>query len=685
MAKADIDLTVGLDIPDSEVTTLTKKLNSITNGFKKDLKDVFSSVTPGTLVGGSFSGTADVISKYNKIFNKNLRESVMGEMPVYSAGEIRAMNQFRRLKRFATSISKFEKIPERAEEIAQQTKSGKSTPAQSLGAYGITQKRLGHLVNTLLKANYFYPDLITDTMLESAESSRQTFLNIGNSNRAASRYSQNKELWSSAVSRTMKYIMNTNPEMVSLNDYFGLGFNKDARVKTYSDKAFDLITEEWSAALSKIKEGKERLEDKSLPNRERDKILRELNANANKLVVSGKKLGADVYGLSKTIKEETKDFIDSTTDVAIASKGAMGVIGSIVGVAANSLIDYEQTYLTSKWSEQVSRNVYDSRRAQEIRKQSAAKNIGAVGGGIIGAIGGGIAGFFTGGPVGAVAGSVIGAGAGAKRGGDIGSTYGEYGKTMLESDIKSVSQMSQRLRAKSLYGSDYNTFFAQAITDSGIANGEAAMGHLAGSAQAMRGRMMLGQVGEQEMLYMSMMPNYYAALMNGVTGPELARIYAEDLNNIGDPSLRYVVGNALGGQDAYVMGSNKYFASNFDKFYANAAEAEAKASNLEYGYAMTQAHVARKNTLKVSRELVKTAFRGDSAAFNKRYASIMSESPAVAKSSVESAIDQVFTGKSERPINVYFQVDGQTVAEAVTMVDSTKTDTIYLQNGFVGG
>ena len=50
-----------------------------------------------------------------------------------------------------------------------------------------------------------------------------------------------------------------------------------------------------------------------------------------------------------------------------------------------------------------------------------------------------------------------------------------------------------------------------------------------------------------------------------------------------------------------------------------------------------------------------------------------------------TAMDNGIAGKGNRPINIYFQVDGETVAEAATKVDTTKTDTIYLQNGFVGG
>ena len=732
MAKADVFLDLGLNISDSELTGLAKKLKGITNSFANDLKNAFENATPGSLVGSYFSGTSNIISKYQKTFNKNLRPSINDEQPHYDSKERVVMGVFNRLLSDAKAISRFEDLPRKAETIAQATKSGKLSPAQSLGAYGVTQKKLGRFTNYLMYANERYPNIVPESVVEGAESTRQTFLNIGNFNRAASRYSQNKELWSSAVSRTMKYIMNTEPEMVALNEYFGLGFRKDKRVTTFNEKAFDL-TDNWAEVLHNIKGGKELLSAGGLSNKDFKNTIKELNSNLTKLMTSSNKLGSDFTDLSRNIVHSTKDFIrekekeieiinqekkDTSQASALRIRNAvnnlvsggmapdvrkrmqdfylrqdkrgqtLSAVKSLGGMVAMKAIEegveYGSFALQSHWGESVTRNVYDSRRAQEERQQKGYKAIGTTVGMAVGAAIGVALAPFTGG-LSLLAAGAIGAGIGAGIGGTVGSTAGAYGRIKLESDIKSAQQMGQRIRAKSLYGSGYNTFFAQAITDSGIANGEAAMGHLAGSAQAMRGRMMLGQVGEQEMLYMSMMPNYYAALMNGITGPELARIYAEDLNNIGDPSLRYVVGNALGGQEAYTMGSNKYFASNFDKFYSRAAETEATASGLEYGYAMTQAHVGRLNVRKVSKELVNTALRGDSAAFNKKYDSISKESLHSAKSSAENAIDQVFTGKSERPINIYFQVDGETIAGAAANVDTTKTDTIYLQNGFVGG
>ena len=355
-------------------------------------------------------------------------------------------------------------------------------------------------------------------------------------------------------------------------------------------------------------------------------------------------------------------------------------IRSVGLYAAREVAEYGAFALESRWGESVTRNVYDSRRAETERFKEAGKAAG----GVIGAVVGGAIGSII-----PIVGTTVGAAVGASIGNKLGELSGTYRKTMLESDIKSANQMSQRLMTKSLYGQAYNTFFAQQLTDAGITNGESAMGSLASRAMGMRGRMMLGQVGEEEMLYMSMMPNYYQALMNGVTGPELARIYSSDLNNIGDSSLRYVVGSSIGGQDAYTMANNPYFNRNYSSFVSAASQTERVASRYEYGYAMTRADVARRNLGKITKELTNTAMRGDKDIYSSRYGTI--GNPEVYRA-MEYA-DSWFHPKNGVGPGLYgstyvtvVNIDGEEVARAINKGNNTNEANVgELQSFYVGG
>ena len=130
---------------------------------------------------------------------------------------------------------------------------------------------------------------------------------------------------------------------------------------------------------------------------------------------------------------------------------------------------------------------------------------------------------------------------------------------------------------------------------------------------------MLGQVGEQEMLYMSMMPNYYAALMAGVTGPELLRIYKHDLDGIGDQSMRYLVGQSIGNTDALAAANSPYFADFYSKVKNRAVAGDKMVGGLERGFMFTKADVAATDIGKNVYEMFATASRGDETIFNKKY------------------------------------------------------------------
>lgn len=623
------------------------------------------------------------------------------------------------LSQIAKHVGRYEEYPGRAEGLAQATVSADIDPKAALGKYAVTQRRLGQLYNTLLWANSIRPDIVSEGVVEAVAGNMQTFLQTGNINRASARYSQNKATLENKVRRTLTTGLNQLSEsdyatVSGILNYFGLGYRRDKRV-SFSDERIADIIDPWSTALSTIKQGRERIEAGGLSNSAFGKTMSEILAATKTLVSTGNKLGVDVKENSARIKQETETWSFEQKETrrfqqnqqSAVSRSLIGTIyGSLpagmpkdmrlrmrdfykqqdieakqqqqqdekrrlarstylrtVGmIGAREVAGFGVSALESIWGESVTRNTYDSRRAQMERVKEGGKAAGAV----IGAMIGGAIGSVI--PVvGTAAGAMVGSGIG----GTIGSLAGTYGKTKLESDIKSANQMTQRIRNKAMFGSSYSTFFAQALTDAGITNGESAMGQMASSAMGMRGRMMLGQVGEQEMLYMSMMPNYYAALMSGMTGPELARIYASDLNNIGDSSLRYVVGQAVGGPSAYTMARNPYFSANYGKLASVSAFNENALARLEYGYGMTASEVAAKNVRLVSKEIRASARRGDEDIYRR-------DDPDILQSQMKSLFPTM-------PITVNVNLDGEQIASAMAERSTTANNATELQSFFVGG
>lgn len=690
MAQSDINLTadVAFEVNDASVRAITKRLEGISNEFTKSLSEAFAMKNQSGLTGGYFSGVSSAYSNYKSSITKltenlpvgfNLKTAVeSGVDKKLAKRTLDVLQDLKELEAVSRNISKYDGVPFQANKIAEATKSGDISAFKALGKYGVTQKRLGRLVNSLMWARAIRPDIVPEEVVEAAETNRQTFLQIGNENRAQTRYVQKQQIWESAVERAMRFGINEVGQGTAqpVLDYFGLDYKADNRLKHIDPRAYKGV-ENWTDILAEIKSKEEALTGGRLSEKDRKNTIKELTNLTKKLVAQGNKLGTNISENSKRIAANTKALVGEYEPAV--SSGMGKVWAGIGGNALRAGADYLAFDLQSRWGESVTRNVYDSRRAEEARFQKAGKSAGQVIGSIIG------------GALGAAGGPVVAAGAaalGGTIGGSIGGLYGEYRKTMLESDIKSAGQMAQRLRAKAIYGRDYNTFFAQAITDSGIANGESAMGSLADKAMGMRGRMMLGQVGEQEMLYMSMMPNYYAALMSGVTGPELARIYSEDLRNISDPSLRYVVGNAIGGSEAYAMGNNRYFARNYGKFASAAYSAEGRASGLEYGYAMTQSDVAAQNINKITTELVKSAMRGDVSVFNRRHQSLGNSDYYNAIEYANSwfnpsnAVGKGMTGSTFVTV---IQLDGEEIKRAVNTIDDMEQTANELQTFYVGG
>lgn len=206
------------------------------------------------------------------------------------------------------------------------------------------------------------------------------------------------------------------------------------------------------------------------------------------------------------------------------------------GVVATGLKTFAQA-LPTYWNESVTRSTYGRMAAEAQRVGIVSKGVGSIGGTILGGIVGGALGGFPGAAIGA---SILG-----NVGGSVGELAGDYKKSRLESTIKSIAAVNNRYRAQGVYGGRFSVGYASAVQETGMASASD-VENMTHNAATLGARMMFGQVGENEMLMYSLMPEYFAAAMSGASGAELAEAFSRSLNRL-PPNLRVWVAESVGG------------------------------------------------------------------------------------------------------------------------------------------
>lgn len=288
---------------------------------------------------------------------------------------------------------------------------------------------------------------------------------------------------------------------------------------------------------------------------------------------------------------------DNTKAIKALTKATTIVGTEVIRTAAAVIPTY--------WQEHVSRSYWGSREAQVARTGAIAKGAG----GVVGAaIGGAIGSVVPG------VGTVIGAGIGGALGESVGGLYGQYQSKQLEAVKRTIGQVNQRYRMAGMYGSQMSVGYAQSVADTDMASAGDVEKMVHNSA-TLGARMMFGQVGENEMMMYSLMPNYFAAAMNGASAEELAEIFKSDLDRL-PPMLRTWAAESVGGGS---LGMMAYANSPmFDIVQGNAStvrtydEVQMRAGK---GYAVASANRAftnRAEEFEAFREdLGKSAKRGD--------------------------------------------------------------------------
>lgn len=515
-----------------------------------------------------------------------------------------AINQRNRLMGLANFMEKLSRYDNLYDDIVSLRKSvvgGTIESEKGLGRYNVKQRYANNLLGLLYGSKWLYPDIVTEDALEISEKHRDRNRKTGSQSRSELRYTQDKEYWKKAYERARNYMLLDSGDTLlnQLNEIYGMGMEPTVKTKPSSvnQKAKDLMTT-WAEAGIAAQRHKDALDAGNLSKADRAYHIAGYKESMNQFI----KLQQKLFPEEKTIAENLKKLNKSALLSFGGGPGGTGGIfaGNVAAQGIIKLAGAAEDMLESYWGQSITRNVWASNEAYYHRWKVGGNVTGGILGGVAGYVGGGLlGGLISGASAGAAGGAAAGAagtawsGPAAALGAAIigalgaigGGIYGAYQSTHAKSDYKSATDMMNRIRNKTLWGSGYNTYFAKAITDMGIANGEAAMGGLADRSMSMSARMMLGQVGEQEMLYLSMMPNYYAALMGGVTGPELMRIYQRDLEAIGDPSMKYLVGQAIGNTEAFATANSPYF----NKLYAGTSSRfmgyEKNLAAFEGGYA----------------------------------------------------------------------------------------------------
>lgn len=678
MAGSDITFGIGLELNENDLKKTVHSMQDVANQIEKIFERTASVMTKKLADKNATTslGMAGIEPAVEKNFRalENRVSSLFPKMKdprsslqkLYKKeGRPNTLDKLERLEKIATYLAPYDQVYAGINTLRDKAAADSIDPTEGQGIYGVLQRYINRFRGHLYNANLSVPDVITRKVLEAGEYYRDINLKSGSMFRSALRYVQDKSYTESSLSRAGDYLLMTGQGgLQELSDIYGfnLGSDSSSVPSRVSAKAQNILTR-WAQLGLSAKEHK-------------DTILRgglSKSAKAAEIDIYAQYM-RDFISLQKKLFPEERGIHDSLkkllkTDLLKFKGGGSGGAGSgvwtaIAGKAARDIFHGGVSMLESYWGESISRNAYASRQAYLSRWTTGGKVAGSIIGGVLGGL--------VGGPV--------GAGIGYSAGGELGRLPGTYSETKYKADIKSSSDMMGRIRNKALWGNEYNTYFAKALTDVGIANGESAMGGLADKAMSFRARMMLGQVGEQEMLYMSMVPNFYAALMAGVTGPELLNIYKRDLDAIGDPSMRYLVGQSVGNSEAFAAARNPYFNDMYGTLVGKTRLYEGAASSMQYGFYRGRLTAADETLDRDIKEIFYSARRGDKTIYqgeleNKSWQKFIDAASSLSK----------LGGLTGSVLNVVIQLDGADIARAVQTIDGPDTYVNSLQSFSIGG
>ena len=238
--------------------------------------------------------------------------------------------------------------------------------------------------------------------------------------------------------------------------------------------------------------------------------------------------------------------IADEAETAAAELEALGKTAKVTGLLFSGMSAGATMYYQSKWAQDAARNVTASNMAYYQRWESG----GQIAGGAIGAI----AGALIGGPIGAII--------GATGLGGLAGLWGNYKQKELEGVLKTVATTTGARRDYLMFRGTSGFSMGQAMEDAGFGTASD-LNNMRWTSQTLPGAMALGMVGEQDMLMLSLMPEYFSALMSGADAATLAAAYQKSVQNLPVQLRPLVATMAPGGsQGMYVNAIDPQF-NNF--------------------------------------------------------------------------------------------------------------------------
>ena len=232
--------------------------------------------------------------------------------------------------------------------------------------------------------------------------------------------------------------------------------------------------------------------------------------------------------LGKVISSDGGGYFSNTGKIAAMSAALVnfgyGTARDIMSGRTQWLSDVQNPYQTRR----------DIRQNWAIEYGSKARSFGAAAGATAGAALG--TAILPG--VGTVIGGLGGALVGSIPGG-VAELWGQHNK-----DEKQIGDAYQRravdmLKLRGLYGAGVDYNYGQFVEGTGYASASS-MYQLNQAADMLPGAMMFGAVGEQQMMALSYMPNYFAAMMEGRSTAEIAQAYKDDISNLPRSMQQYI-------------------------------------------------------------------------------------------------------------------------------------------------
>ena len=673
MAESDITFGIGLELNENDLKKTVRSMQDVANQIEKIFEHTASVMTQkladkNATTSLGMAGIEPAVEKnfralenrVSSLFPKMKNPRASLEKLYKKEGRPNTLDKLERLEKIATYLAPYDQVYAGINTLRAQAAADSIDPTEGQGIYGVLQRYINRFRGVLYNANLDVPDVITRRVLEAGEYYKDINLKNGSMFRSALRYIQEKKYSAASLSRAGDYLWYAGGgDLQLLSDIYGLNIGTEAkgapsRVSAKSKEAL----EAWIGAGLSAQTHKEALLAGGLSKEERAYHFYGYKEDMKQFIGLQKKLFPEEKAIAENLKKLNKsDLVRFGGGGAGRGSAESGIWTAIGAKAAKDIFRTAGDMLESYWGESITRNAYASRQAYLSRWTKGEKIAGSVIGGVIGGLIGG----------------APGAGIGYSAGGEVFSMFGKYNETKYKADIKSSTDMLGRIRNQALWGSSYNTYFAKALTDIGIANGESAMGGLADKSMGFRARMMLGQVGEQEMLYMSMMPNYYAALMAGITGPSLLNTYKRDLDAIGDPSMRYLVGQSIGNTEAFAAARSPYFNAIYSSTIGTTSAYEGALSRVQGGFVSGRLSAAMETLTRDFSEIFASIRRGDSTIYqgpgkNQLY---------------QEALDQYKFLTGERNLTVIVNVDGEEIKRSVVNQDQLYTNDLQLYT--VGG